>query len=150
MKEFILNGESYRDDRMFVFYLCKGKVERRPDGGLDTWIYHEEAPQDFVWCLVTYRNNLRYTAFRVDHFRSVEEAQGYLEATEPTTPLVSLGGREPAAPLPYKDYVKWKRKNRLKEYNYIEMYSIQGGNPWELIFEMPKDGLGRHDRHPGA
>jgi len=65
-------GQEYNDDRLYILYLCKGTVEKQiqPDGTsmMCTTVYHEDAPDDYIWCLVTYRNDPRYQATRVDHF----------------------------------------------------------------------------------
>ena len=53
-------GETYRDDRIFVMNLSKGKVE------INGKIF-----QKFV--LVTYRNSLKFVATRADHFDTKED-----------------------------------------------------------------------------
>ncbi len=95
MSEKAFNGEIYCDDRMFVLYLCKGTVDI-DDDLITTTIYHEEAPKDYKWCLVTYRNVDRYSIVRVDHFNSKDEAKAYMKKVEPTVPLISLGGGAPS------------------------------------------------------
>lgn len=132
MAEIIFNGEIYNDDRMFVLYLCKGTVYS-DDIIVETTIYHENPPENSIWCLVTYRNTPRYTAARVDYFRSIEEAQSYIKKVEPTVPLISLGGKTPDIPLAYIKFLEWKAKSKLKEYDYEEMYSLGGSNPREII-----------------
>jgi len=91
VNEFSFNGEVYNDDRMFVLYVCKCTVSEKHDC-LSTTIYHDEEPENYKWCLVTYRNVARYRAYRVDHFNTENEAKGYMLQVEPETPLISLGG----------------------------------------------------------
>ena len=71
---------------------------------LETVIYHEAAPAEHLWCLITYRNTPGYPAVRVDHFQTRDEARSYMERTEPTVPLISLGGSSPRRPLPYAEF----------------------------------------------
>ncbi len=49
IKTIKFQGEEYFDDRLFVLYLCKGKVEIQSDGVIITTIYHEQEPADFIW-----------------------------------------------------------------------------------------------------
>ncbi len=113
----------YFDDRMFVMYLCKGKVEIK-DGIVTTTIYHNDDPVDSVWSVVTYRNTHRYPLSRVDSFFEKESALEYIKMVEPETPLVSLDGESPAHLLPYEAYLKWKEENHLKEYIWQDMFKI--------------------------
>lgn len=59
MNEIGFNGEIYNDDRMFVLYVCKCTVDI-DDDVISTTIYHEDAPENHKWCVVTYRNVTRY------------------------------------------------------------------------------------------
>lgn len=126
-------GESYNDDRMFVLYLCKCTIVDEDATTVSTTICHESAPDDHKWCVVTYRNTVRYPAVRVDHFDSSEKARAYLEEIEPTVPLVSLGGNSPRIPLSYDKYLEWKAANQLREYDYASMYSAGGYNHREIV-----------------
>jgi len=128
------NGETYRDDRMFVLYICRCTVDIIEGEIVATTIYHEDAPETHEWCLVTYKNVTRYPAIRVDHFESLKAAQDYMKKVEPTVPLISLGGNSPQAPLLYDQFAKWKAKNHFKEYDYREMYLSGGGNPKEVVY----------------
>ena len=49
-------GKQYFDDRFFVLYSCKGKVDPESNGLIATTIYHEQAPEEHIWLVVTYRN----------------------------------------------------------------------------------------------
>ncbi len=128
-------GENYFDDRLFVLYLCEGEVETTPDsdGVIWTTIYHENPPKDHVWCVVTYRNSPGYPIARVDHFTSRERAVVYMWHIEPEVPLISLGGKSPANPLPYQSYLSWKKINNLKEFDFHNVYMPGGNNAREMI-----------------
>lgn len=126
-------GETYHDDRMFVLHLCKCTVAASEDETFTTTIYHEKAPAEYKWCLATYRNIARYPASRVDDFDSLKAARAYMERVEPTVPRISLGGRSPRPPLPYNQWVEWKAKNQLNDYDYKEMFSRGGTNPREFV-----------------
>lgn len=122
------NGEYYHDDRMFILYLCQG-TEKVYSDHVATTIYHENPPPNALWCLVTYRNVVRYVAFRVDTFESKQSAEDYMQKVEPTVPLIRLGGYSPNPPLNYDDFVKWKEDNDLKEYDYKLMFTHGAENP---------------------
>ena len=130
-------GQQYFDDRVFILYLCKGeiKIEEGIDGAVWTTIYHDEvqAPENHVWCVVTYRNCGRYPLFRIDTFYKKIDAENYIRETEPHTPLVSLGGNPPERPLSYEDFLKWKKENNLTDYNWKILYSSDGANQQEKV-----------------
>lgn len=132
------NGETYQDDRMFVLHLCKCTVANLEDDVLETKIYHEKSPDKHYWCLVTYRNVPKYPAIRVDHFDSLEAARDYMQRVEPTVPLISLGGNSPKTPLPYDQFVEWKTKNQLNEYDYKKMYTEGDTNPIEVVLSKKR------------
>lgn len=134
--------QEYFDDRLFILYLCKGKVEIEPDGVVITTIYHEQEQTDFVWCVVTYKNCLRYPLYRVDSFYKKEDAMAYMEKIEPETPLISLGGKSPEQPISYDEYLKWKNKNGLKDYNWQELYTSSGSNASERIYQTKEQFKG--------
>ena len=134
MNEIEFNGEMYLDDRMFVLYVCKCTVDIT-DNVVTTTIYHDGAPENYVWCLVTLKNVPKYIAVKVDLFDSEDEAIAYLQNVEPTVPLISLQGRAPHEPLPYAQFVKWKERNKLKEYDYKKMYMPGGTNQQEIIIQ---------------
>lgn len=127
--------QNYFDDRLFVLYLCKGKVEIEPDGVAITTIYHEQEPIDFVWCVATYKNCIRYPLYRVDSFYKKEVAIEYIKKIEPETPLISLDGKSPAKPFSYEEYLKWKKDNDFKDYNWQELYTPGGSNASERIYQ---------------
>ncbi len=134
MNEIEFNGEIYNDERMFVLYVCKCTVDINDDV-ISTTIYHEEAPENYKWCVVTYRNVTRYMSTRVDHFDSESDAIAYMKKVEPDVPLISLGGKSPHDPLPYDQFVIWKERNKFKEYDYKKMYLPGGSNPREVIYK---------------
>ena len=129
------NGEEYFDDRLFVLYLCKGKVAPESDGLIATTIYHEQAPADFVWCVATYKNSNRYPLSRIDSFYKEDDAIAYMKLIEPETPLISLEGKLPQNPLSYDDYMSWKKKNGLKDYEWESLYTRDGSNAQEIIYQ---------------
>jgi len=134
--------QEYFDDRMFVLYLCKGRVEIEPDGVAVTTIYHEQEPTDSVWCVATYRNCFRYPLYRVDSFYKKEDAVEYIKTIEPETPLISLGGKTPAQPAPYDEYLKWKNENKFKDYNWKKLYTPGGSNASERIYQTKEQFKG--------
>lgn len=139
MKEF--QGRLYYDDRLFVLYLCKGTVEIDSAGVVFTTIYHENPPVDSYWCLVTYGNYANYPPHNVKILETKEQAVDYIKTTEPTTPLISLGGQSPQKPLLYEEYVKWKKKNQVEEYNYKKVYASGGSNHRECIMQTKEQFL---------
>jgi len=127
-------GETYNDDRIYVLHIARCTVSAGPDDTTVTTVYHENAPEGALWCLVTYRNTPRYPPTRVDHFASVEDARSYLERVEPTVRRISLGGRSPQEPLAFDAWTAWKLANGLKDYDYQSLYLPGGKNPKEFNY----------------
>lgn len=129
------NGQQYFDDRLFVLYLCAGKVEIEDGdkGAVWTTIFNENPPEDHIWCVVTYSNVKRYPLHRIDSFYKKEDAVAFIKKIEPETPLISLGGKSPENPLPYEDYLAWKKENNLKDYDWKSLYLPGGSNAQERI-----------------
>lgn len=125
----------YFDDRLYVLYLCKATAQFNPDGHIMTTIYHEEAPSNYKWCVVTYKNCDRYPVFSIKLFDLRDEAQSYIRIIEPETPLISLNGKSPKHPVLYDDYLSWKENKSLKEYDYKAMYEPGGSNPREVFMQ---------------
>lgn len=121
MSELEFNGEIYNDDRLVVYYVGICTVQESEDL-ISSTIYHNETPDDYKWCVVALRNVARYRAARVDHFDTEREARLFAMQMEPLTPLISLGGRPPAPAPSYEDFVAWKEKHHLKEYDYKKMF----------------------------
>ncbi len=114
----------YNDDRMFVLYLCKCTIkDKEGERFITTTIHHDEIPDDFIWSVITFRNNERYTAVKGNHFKTKEEAKAFIRETYPTVPLISLNGEAPQKPLQYDEFVNWCRNNDFKEYDYKKMFS---------------------------
>lgn len=130
MKEF--NGQLYYDDRLFLLHLCPGTVDIEGDL-VTTTIYHENAPSDATWCLVTYRNSQAFPAFSVFHFQTKDEAIAYWHSIEASTPLISNDGKP--TELSYDEYVNWKMNQNLQEYDYRKCYQPGGANPKEVIMQ---------------
>lgn len=134
-------GQFYFDDRLYVLYLCKVTAEIKSDGFISTAIYHEEALDNYRWCIVTYRNCSRYPVFSTKLFDSKDEANAYIRKIEPETPLISLNGKSPSNSASYEEYLCWKKNNNFKEYDYRTMYTLDGNNPKEIIFQTFKQFL---------
>ena len=132
------NDKSYFDDRLYVLYLCRSTSKTEPDGTVSTTIYHEDSPVGSDWCIVTYHNVEGYPALKIDAFHSQEEAEAYFRNVEPSTPLISLGGRSPAQPLSYKAFNTWKTENGCVEYDYRRVFTSSGSNPREVICHRSK------------
>jgi len=128
-------GEQYFDDRLFILYLCPGNIDEQPDedGLIHTTIYHENPPEKYIWCVVTYRNSPGYPIVGVKHFSSRERAVIYMWHIEPETPMISLNGKSPEQPLQYQEYSAWKKKNNLKEFDFHDVYMSGGENAREII-----------------
>lgn len=135
-------GQDYFDERLFVLHLCEGTVNIQSDGIVVTTIFHDQAPQNHLWSVVSYRNCIRYPIFRVDSFHKKDDAVSYMQNIEPSTPLISLDGNSPQIPLPYEEYSQWKKKNSFKEYDYQNLFSSEGANPRELIFQKVEEFQG--------
>lgn len=101
-------GDTYRDDRIFVMNLSRGKVE-----------INGEIFQKFV--LVTYRNSLKFVATRADNLDSREDAENYIKKIEHEVPLISQNGE----PLPIPDNVDTREfwLNWLKINNFYSAVS---------------------------
>lgn len=140
MNEYYFNGKKYNDDRMFVLFVAKC-TRSEDDEFIITEIHHAANSSNGKWCVVTFRNVERYSAYRVDHFNSEQEAKNYLEKIEPETPLISLDGQSPKNPLAFNVYTEWKKNNQFKDYNYREMFEkhhengIEYFNPTETLYE---------------
>ncbi|MBT4597508.1 hypothetical protein HOC76_00590 [bacterium] len=134
-KKIEFQGQEYFDNRLFVLYLCPGKIriEEGDDGAVWTTIYHEKSPEDNVWCVVTYKNCNRYPLYRIDSFYKKEDAESYIRKIEPETPLISLGGRSSGLLMSYDEYVKWKKKNDMKDYDWNSLYLDGGTNAQETV-----------------
>lgn len=137
------NGKDYYDDRLFLLHLCLGSLE--VEGGLvTTTIYHENAPPESKWCLVTYRNCDNYPAFGVLHFESKDDAVAYMESVEATTPLASHEGQSPG--LSREAYLKWKNDAGLQDYDYRKCYQPGGTNGKEFIVQTREQFLVSDER----
>lgn len=98
-----------------------------------TKIYHEQPPNDHVWCVATYRNCARYPLCNVTHFFEKEDAITYVKKIEPETPLISLNGNSPLHPVSYEEFLSWKSKNDFKEYDFKTLCLSSGTNAVEII-----------------
>ena len=126
------NGQVFRDDRMFVLYACR--VTERDEGDYVTaTVHHENPPPNSKWALVTYKNNERYTAVRVDTFESKEEVEKYRQQLEPAVPLVSLEGTPRRPPLSFQEFDQWKKSLDLQGYDYRKVFLSEGCDPTEVV-----------------
>lgn len=131
------DGLLYNDDRIFVLYLCKCTIHENEDS-IVTTIHHSQAPEEFVWAVVTFRNSERYTAIKSNHFKSRKEAEEFICELEPRVPLISLNGNSPREPLPYEEFIMWKRRNGFKEYDYKLMFSPDSVSPKEVLCQKKR------------
>lgn len=116
-------GEIYRDDRIFVMNLSKGKVE-----------INNVASQKFI--LVTYRNSVKFVATRADHFDTIEDAKNYIKKVEHESPLISQNGKP--LPIPnnvdvWQFWLNWLKINNLNSaisgyQNLSYEYNLEGGS----------------------
>ncbi len=134
MAKIIFNDEIYNDDRMFVLAVCKCTISEVEKDIIETVIYHEKTPIDYMWAVVTYRNTPRYPITRVDHFGSLEAASEYMQSVESSVPLISLGGVSLAVPMSYKEFLAWKAANDLQEYDYRKVFLPGGTDQREAVY----------------
>ena len=127
------NGQTYNDDRLFVLHVAKCTVVDDNADEIIT-VYHKNIPLSFKWCVITYRNVARYMPFRVDYFDTENEANIFSKATEPLTPMISLGGNSYNPPETYEKFYQWKKRNNLQEYNYKKVF-LEGDDPREIIVQ---------------
>ena len=121
--EIEFQGDTYRDDRMFVMNLSNGTLD----------INSKKIPK-FV--LVTYRNNINLVATRADHFETKEEAEKYIKSVEFEVPLISNNGNPlliPDTEDKWKFWTNWLNENNLNStlsgyQNVPYRYNSEGGD----------------------
>ena len=96
-------GETYRDDRIFVMNLSHGKVEKK-----------SETYTKFI--LVTFRNSIQLVATKQHYFDNKEDAEKYIKQVEHGTPLISQNGKR--LPIPenvdkWEFWLDWLKKKKL-------------------------------------
>lgn len=105
--EFEFNGETYRDDRMFVMNIATATMAK---------------DNKKCWNLATYRNTISLPATRNDFFDTKKELIDYVKLVEPQTPLISRFGEYLETPSDIdKDkieeiwdfYNKWLNENGM-------------------------------------
>jgi len=109
-------GIVYKDDRLFILDLTPAKKDGKS-----------------VWAAVTRRNCEGFPTFRIDDFKTKEEAIIYIRKIEPTTLLISLGGKSPEIPPTYEKYCE-----KLKEIGVLsamEIYELNKNVKREIIIE---------------
>lgn len=134
----VWRGESYNDDRIFVIHVARCTVRRVENGVMETTIYHEDAPADHIWGLITFRNTVRYPIVRVDHFDRESEAMEYRREVEPTVPLISQDGQPMQDTLSYGDWCAWKAEQGWSEYDYRRMFRPGGERPREIVMQRAR------------
>ena len=81
--KFEFNGETYRDDRMYVMNSATATMKK---------------DNKKCWNLATYRNTMNLPATRNDFFDTKKELIDYVKLVEPQTPLISCSGEYLAIP----------------------------------------------------
>lgn len=116
-------GETYRDDRIFVMNLSKGLVEK-----------NSKKYSKFI--LVTYRNSIKLVATRQDYFETKEDAEKYIKQVEHQTPLISQKGKPLLIPNnvdKWDFWLNWLKEKKLHSaisgYQNLPYYEdSNGGN----------------------
>ena len=107
-------GTVYRDDRVFILDLqLASKGDRQ------------------VWAVTTRRNIDGFPPFRVDDFETREKAVEFIQRIEPTTPLISFGGRPPNNPVSYDEYVLQLHEEGIP--SAMDIHDLNSGGRGELI-----------------
>jgi hypothetical protein len=108
----LFSGSNYADDRLYVLELRRNS----PDADSKPWL------------LVTRENIVNYyPPYRVDQFKTYEEAIAYLNNVAPQVPLISLNGKAPD-PLPsIEEFEDWVAKSNFRP-NYNEYTGV--GKPF--------------------
>ena len=97
---FEYEGETYRDDRMYVLNLSLGKSNDKEK-----------------YILITYRNIPQLPPVRSDDFDTKEDAIKYLKNVEPKVPLTSLNRKPLEIPEnedTWEYWLKWLKDRNLK------------------------------------
>mgnify|MGYP003686477845 FL=1 len=97
---FKYQGETYRDDRMFVLNLSLGKSNNKEK-----------------YILMTYRNTPQLPPIRVDDFNTKEDAIEYIKKIEPKVPLTSLDRQPLNIPKntdTWEYWMKWLKDRSIK------------------------------------
>jgi arginyl-tRNA synthetase len=134
-------GALYLDDRICVFHLAPCTTEVTGDGLMETIVFLGTPPAEHRWCILTLLNTEHYPPKRVDHFDLYEMAVEYLKVVEPATPLRSLGCESPGHPLPYSEWIEWKRRKNLREFDYRPFFPLGVRNPRFKLVLRASDGV---------
>lgn len=110
-------GKTYHDDRLFILDL-----QRATKNGQS------------VWAITTRYNVQGFPPRRVDDFNTKEEAIRYLKKVEPSTPLISLGGKSPFPEPSYEEYLTWCKSEGIP--SSMEILRNQKNRGELLIDEM--------------
>jgi len=132
-------GETFRDDRMFVINLSRGTVTR-------------DSKKITRWLLFTYRNTIQLPIFRSDDFETREDATEYLKKEEPNVPVISNGGQPIEIPKNvdrWEFWTDWLAKNGLQsaisgQQHVPDWVGDQGHDPrdnYQHVIELTEDDL---------
>lgn len=113
-------GIVYNDDRLFILDLTHAKKDGKT-----------------VWAIVTRRNHEGFPPVRTDEFESQEKAIEYIEKIEPTTPLISLSGKQSVILLSHKEYSAKLRKEGLP--TALDIYELNKQKKREIIIESVRE-----------
>ena len=141
-----MSANEWFDDRLFLTSISPATIKRTDEGLIETTIFHDTMPEDPIWVVVYYRNQPRFAIVGTYHFKNRPDADRYRQIVEPTTPLQSLDGKSPQAPLPYSKYLQWKKENGFLDFSPERAYSSPGENRRETIFQTQEqfdEGLRR-------
>lgn len=112
----LYEGQLYNDDRLFILDLSqitKGTEK--------------------IWAVITRRNCKGFPPYRVDEFDTKEDAIAFIKRIEPTTPLISFGGKSPQIPLEYTAYCT--ELTNLGIPSSLEIYEINKEVRREIIID---------------
>lgn len=117
---YLWEGIAYKDDRLFILDLTQAKKDGKS-----------------VWAVVTRRNHDGFPPVRTDEFESKEQAVEYIKKIEPTTPLISLLGKQPDRSLSYDVYCGRLHKEDLP--TAMGIYELNKQTKREIIIESAKE-----------
>jgi hypothetical protein len=109
-------GLAYLDDRLFILDLQQA-VKKGQN----------------VWVVTTRRNVKGFPPWRVDDFKTKEEAINYLKKVEPSTPRISLRGKSPSPEPSYQEYLAWCKAEDIP--SSMDIHRMNQQNRGELIID---------------
>ena len=130
---------SYFDDRIVLLHKTRCVVEESPDGRIRTKVFFKYHKWSYQWCIVVLWNSPEYPILAVRHFKNTKEADLYMQIVEPTTPLVSQKGRRSDFSHSYESFQKWKKKNKFRDFDHNQKYSVEIDDPHEYFIQENDD-----------